>query len=517
MGFPLRDYQENSVANTLKSWESWRKILGIAPTGAGKTRIFSAIAADRVRRNIQTCIIAHREELIQQAQQKLARDEGIFAQVEKADLRAAPNSPVVIASVQTLLGERRKRFDFGTIIVDECHHILADSYQQVLSEWPRARVLGVTATADRADKKNLGDYFEDIAFEISLVELIERGYLSPITCQTVPLKIDLRGVRKTAGDFNAADLDDALDPILEQAADAIIEHASDRKTLVFLPLIDTARRFAMICSEKGLPANFVSGECADRADKLKAFSNNEFRLLANSMLLTEGYDEPSIDCVVCLRPTQSRGLYSQIIGRGTRLSPGKKNLLILDFLWLLEKHALVKAASLIAGTKEEADRMTRIIEATGGKQLDLQAIRKQADEELLEEKRATHERELSLKRQLEKQAQKKKKLVDPVSFGLDLGEQSLVDYEPSMQWEYQPVSPAQKSTLERFGIDIDSVKGKGHASKLLDTIFTRQRLGLATPKQVSWLIKLGHKSPHTATIKEASAFMDAEFTAKKAA
>jgi superfamily II DNA or RNA helicase len=210
----LRDYQKRVVLQTLRAWEGHQRLLGVAPTGSGKTIIFSAIAHARQPAG-KTLIMAHREELIDQNIDKLYKSTGLIADKEKAEFRARMTSQVVCGSVQSLMGKRRERFapdHFATIIVDEAHHSLADSYQSVLSYFSGAKVLGVTATPDRGDKKNLGDFFEHVAFEITLPELINSGYLVKPVAKTVPLKIDLRGVRKTAGDFNAGDLEDAISP-----------------------------------------------------------------------------------------------------------------------------------------------------------------------------------------------------------------------------------------------------------------------------------------------------------------
>lgn len=504
----LRPYQVDAVARTLTAWQQFGKVLGVAPTGSGKTIIFANIVRAIREQRGRTLIVAHREELIDQAIAKLHAAVGIFADKEKAEFRARLTSDVVVASVQTLIS-RRERFapnHFSHIIVDETHHVLADSYQKTLAHFEGAKVLGVTATADRTDKRNLGEFFEEIAFEINLLDLIKAGYLAKIACQTIPLRIDLSGVKRIAGDFAADDLGDALEPVLREVATAIKEHAATRKIVVFVPLCATSRNFVAICEEHGIRAQHIDGNSPDRKEILSAFARNEFQLLSNSMLLTEGWDEPSVDCIVCLRPTQSRSLYAQMIGRGTRLFPGKENLLVLDFLWHVEKHSLIKPAHLIAGSKEEAEEMIAIADANAKlgysqKIFDLQGLQSEAQVQ----------REATLRAKLLAQAKKQSRLVDPIEFGLDLHEISISDYEPTMHWHDNPVSEKQRATLVNSGIDADSIKNSGHAATILDAIFARRRLGLATPKQVAWLKKLGHRSPVTATFEEAGAFLDAKF------
>lgn len=200
-----------------------------------------------------------------------------------------------------------------------------------MSYFDKAKVLGVTATPDRGDMKNLGSYFESLAYEYTLPKAIKEGYLSPIKALTIPLKLDLTGVSQQAGDFKASEIGTALDPYLEQIADEMLKYCKDRKTVVFLPLIKTSQKFTRILQEKGFKAAEVNGDSDNRAQVLEDFENDRYNVLCNSMLLTEGWDCPSVDCVIVLRPTKVRSLYSQMVGRGTRLHPGKENLLVLDF------------------------------------------------------------------------------------------------------------------------------------------------------------------------------------------
>ena len=188
--------------------------------------------------------------------------------------------------------------------------------------------------------KNLGQVFESLAYEYTLPKAIKEGYLSPIKALTIPLKLDLTGVGTQAGDFKSSDISTALDPYLYQIADEMTKHCKNRKTVVFLPLVKTSKKFRDILNEKGFKAAEVNGESKERAEILNDFENNKYNVLCNSMLLTEGWDCPDVDCVVILRPTKVRSLYSQMVGRGTRLAPNKDHLLLLDFLWHTERHEL---------------------------------------------------------------------------------------------------------------------------------------------------------------------------------
>ncbi|MGH2067147.1 DEAD/DEAH box helicase, partial [Aerococcus sp. L_4] len=248
------------------------------------------------------------------------------------------------------------------IIVDEAHHTLSSTYQTVLNHFETANVLGVTATPDRGDMQNLGQLFDSLAYEYTLPKAIKSGYLTPIKALTLPIHLDLKGVKQTAGDFNATQVGHVLDPYLEAIADEMVEHAKDRKSVVFLPLVKTSQKFTELLNAKGFKAAEVNGNSKDREEVLKDFDDGKYNVLCNSMLLTEGWDSPAVDCVVVLRPTKVRSLYSQMVGRGTRLYPCKSELLLLDFLWHTDRHELVHPAHLIAEDVEVAKRATEKIE-----------------------------------------------------------------------------------------------------------------------------------------------------------
>jgi superfamily II DNA or RNA helicase len=502
--FELRPYQAACVDAVLTKFRGRGKLLAVLPTAAGKTVIFSH-AAERFQPG-RTLILAHREELLTQAADKLSRATGLVAEVERAEQVASFDAPVVVASVQTLMRERRllrwPSDHFNLVVVDEAHHCLAESYQKVLRHFDaHAKVLGVTATPDRGDKKSLGSYFEDIAFEVSLHELIDAGYLSRIVVRTMPVTIDLEGVRTLAGDYNDADLGEAIEPMLREIVGAMREAIGTRKTIVFLPLVRTSRRFVELCHEAGLTAAHVDGQSEDRAELLARYAAGDFQILSNSMLLTEGFDEPSVGCVVCLRPTKVRALYAQIVGRGTRLHPGKENLLVLDFLWMTGRHSLVRPAHLVASTPEIAEAMIAKSAAAGAEEHDL----------LQDEVDAKTQRETALAAELAAQAKRKARLIDPVEFALSLHELDLADYAPTMSWHSHPASAKQLSLIERYGLDPAAIRDRGHASAIIDRMFTRRNLGLATPKQVACLRRYGHPRPDLATFSEAQAWLSERF------
>ena len=495
----LRPYQTKAVDAIFKSWCDFNKTLLVLPTGTGKTVVFSKVAQRALEcEDEKILVLAHREELLTQARDKIYATTGLSCAFEKAGESAIDSfEPITCASVQTLMRESRLRrfspYHYGTIIVDEAHHALSDSYQNILNYFSSAKVLGVTATPDRGDKKNLGSYFEDVAFEYSIRDAIKEKYLAKILVKTIPLKISLEGVKTTVGDFSADDLGSAIDPYLEEIAKHI---PKDRKTLIFLPLIATSKRMTEILRKLGHRAEHIDGISSDRAEILSRFHTGECSVLCNSMLLTEGFDEPSIDCIVCLRPTKIRSLYTQIVGRGTRICDGKENLLILDFLWQTTQHDLCHAAHLIANKKEIADKMIDI--ANGGEVIDLEELEADATST------AREQREASLVESIKANVGKKSRLIDPIEYALSIHDDVLEDYTPTFAWERETPTARQMAVLSKMKFDPNTITSRGYASMLLNRIIGRRAANLATPSQIKTLEKYGYTDVQEYSFKQAS-------------
>ena len=508
-GMQLRPYQQAAREAVEAEWDMGRKrTLLVLPTGTGKTIVFAAVAEDMARRGRRGLVLAHRGELLDQAADKIARATGMSCAVEKAESSSlGALNMVTVGSVQSLMQDKRlERFDrdrFSWIVVDEAHHCLSDSYQKVLQYFKGADVLGVTATPDRGDRKNLGAYFDSLAYEYSMPQAIKDGYLCPIEAQTIPLSLDLTGVKMNNGDFSAGDLGTALDPYLGQIADEMVAAGcKGRRTVVFLPLIATSRKFAHLLRQRGFRAAEVNGQSTDRAEVLADFDAGRYDVLCNSMLLTEGWDCPAVDCIVVLRPTRVRSLYAQMVGRGTRLSPetGKEALLLLDFLWHTSNHELVHPAHLVAGSDDLARCMTRRIEEAGGP-VDLEEAEKAAQDDVI------REREEALAAKLAEQRKKKRALVDPLQFEMSIAAEDLAGYVPSFAWEMAPVTQKQAQALEKFGIYAEGVECTGKASLLLDRLKKRREAGLATAKQIRCLEKYGFQHVGTWDSSDASAMI----------
>lgn len=503
----LRPYQQEARESIFEQWDSGvKKTLLVLPTGCGKTIVFAKVTEDCVRHGDRVLIMAHRSELLEQAADKIHQSTGLGCAVEKAEESCKGSwFRVVVGSVQTLMREKRlggfPADYFNTIIIDEAHHCLSDSYQRVLKHFSEAKVLGVTATPDRGDMRNLGEYFESLAYEYTLPKAIKSGYLSPIKALTLPLQIDMSGVSIQAGDFKVGDIGTALDPYLKSIAEEMKKYCMDRKTVVFLPLVKTSQKFRDILNENGFTAAEVNGDSQDRAEVLKDFEEGRYNVLCNSMLLTEGWDCPSVDCVVVLRPTKVRSLYCQMVGRGTRLSPGKEHLLLLDFLWHTERHELCHPASLICQDEEVARQMTKNIEAAGYP-VDIEEAEKSAAEDVVAQ------REEALAKQLAEMKRRKKKLVDPLQFEMSIQAEDLSGYVPAFGWEMAPPSDKQKKTLEKLGILPDEIDNAGKATKLLERLDKRRTEGLTTPKQIRFLEGRGFQHVGTWQFETARKMID---------
>lgn len=363
-----RPYQEEAIAAVLKANdEGITRQLGVAATGTGKTVMFAELAR---RMDVPTLILAHRDELITQAADKLRQMwPGVPLGIVKAEQNEV-DAPVVLASVQTLARQNRlnqMKKDRRLIIIDEAHHAIANGYVRIIEYFgcdgkPESPLLfGVTATPDRGDKVGLFPIFDHVAFNYDIRWGITEGYLSDIIAKEVVVRdMNLDGVKYRGGDYLDGELASAM-----EAADApkyILEswkeHASDRKTLGFTPTVGMAQTMAARFSEAGISSAWASANTPkeERREILRKFSRGEIQVLFNCALWTEGFDEPSIDCVLMARPTSSRSFYQQCIGRGTRKYPGKENVLILDTVGVARRHSLISVANILGLPKKDVEK-----------------------------------------------------------------------------------------------------------------------------------------------------------------
>lgn len=339
----LRDYQEQTLAEVNKQLAQGRdRQLLVIPTGGGKTVIFATGIDRRIRnnpRNLPTLIVAHRDELITQAINKICdvSPELEFSIGIVKGNRNEFDRPVVVASIQTLARQRRldqMPREWQTIVIDEAHHAASDSYLRVLEQLRAELYLGVTATPDRTDKRRLDKVFDTVTMEISIDDLIRRGYLVPPRGKRIGIEVDLSKVRQSGGDFQDGALGEALEAANAptEILSAYLEHGENRKGLIFCPTVGMAHHTAETLRSAGVAAEALDANTDphERHAILDRLRTGKTRLVTNCGVLTEGYDEPSISLIVVARPTKSRSLYCQIIGRGLRLHPDKSDCLVLD-------------------------------------------------------------------------------------------------------------------------------------------------------------------------------------------
>ena len=346
----------------------------------------------------------------------------------------------------------------------------------------------------RGDKKSLGEFFEEVPFEYRLKDAVRDGWLTPIVAETVPVDIDLRECRQSTGDFALSGVDSAITPHLEKIADSIVEKAGNRKILLFLPLVATSKLMAQILTDKGIECRSVDGKMTDqRRNETKEWFRDApmGTALCNSMLLTEGYDQEDINCVVVLRATQSTGLYCQMIGRGTRILDGsvneegltaderkaiiahsaKPDLLVLDFLWLTANHRICSPASLVASnvTGEEAGRE---FVNNGGRQT-LDDIEEVADEAVRTDE--TIKREKALADKLDALKGKTSQRVDPIVKALSVFDDGIRDWEPTAEDQMRPCGAHQQNILENYGFKNVESWSTGYADKMIEVCQFRRK------------------------------------------
>lgn len=505
----LRPYQEEAVNAVFHEWGSVNSTLIVCATGTGKTVIFSAIAKKFVDSGEKVLILAHRGDLLEQAQDKLMKSFCLESDLEKAESHASLDANIVVASVQTLSREDRlnqySADHFDAIIIDEAHHAVNDTYKKIIEYFSNAKILGVTATPNRSDLRSISNVFETTAYKYDIDSAIKDGWLSNIVIQRCGLNIDISDVNCVAGDYQSNALGDALEPYLEQIADQLKEKASDRKILVFVPIIAIGDKFTRILNDKGFKAACVSAKSKNRNAIKNAFEGDGLNVVVNCMLWTEGFDNPAVDCIVNLRATRSKSLFRQIIGRGLRLAPEKENCLILDFLWhtsrkgydVLSPIDLFIDSADIPYTEqflesEDVIDISELAEMASNARID-------AEITLAKRLRQAQNRHFGKRAFRELDNDNVTYLYDSETDNLDTicidNDPALTFYfgkerwcwSPTNYWQLDPITDKQMEMLDNIGVIQKNLQFKGQASEIINTYLKRKDNGFCSYKQSSAL------------------------------
>jgi superfamily II DNA or RNA helicase len=424
------------------------------PTGTGKSRLFATVARDL---GWPTLVLCHRDELVQQ---NAATVRTVWPEARVGIIKAETDEwqdgqTVVVASVQSLHARRlaqMPRDRFGLVVADEAHHAVADSWTAILEHFQSRFLLGTTATPDRFDGKGLDDLFgPKPIFTYDLRQAVEDGRLVRPIQYAVRTGIDLDNVRVRAGDFAENDLALAVGTRARNrvVVEAFEEYAANRRAICFAVDLEHVRTLAEAFNEAGIAAATVTGQDSrdTRRSTLQTFAAGRYRVLVNCEICTEGFDDPAVGCIIMARPTKSRSLYAQMVGRGFRLCPetDKQDCLVLDFVDNSSRHKLVTVFDLF-GSQHVRD-------AKGGDVLD--AVDREAEEEQDRVERINREPSCPLKWRLQE--------VSPWP-----QMPSLKDYAPRFTWESNPATESQVACLRKFGMEPKRNLTKGEASHLIN-------------------------------------------------
>jgi superfamily II DNA or RNA helicase len=516
----FRPYQTEASNAILKAWKERQNAICVVATGGGKTLIAAGTSA-RINGGGNILFLANRNELCVQPLEAFRDQLGYVPALEKADSYAPLDAKVVVASVQTLTRKKRlERFPrdhFSYIFADECHMSVAESWKRIFSHFEGALRCGITATPFRTDSKRLTDLFQTEAYRKDLLDLIEDGYLVPVDrvdkLSTAISLADVRVKHTTEGvDYDLQGAADAIAPYFEAIAQELAQKHAQRRILAFLPLVASSQKFVAACRAAGINAVHIDGEDPEREEKLESFRQGKISLLSNSNLLHTGVDLIPCDATLCLRPTRSKVLYQQIVGRSTRTIPGtidgldnaevRKNAIaesvkpqsyIIDPLWLSEDHDLVTPPFLVASTQEEAEAMVK----AAGNSYSLTGLRSDVQ----------REREEAIRRRLEATARFREGRIAAEYFAAAIHDRTLLNYQPVYSSEKRSPVNFTRSLLSRAGIDPESVPSEGLARAILLAIGRRRYKGLSEIRDLGAAVDAGLESEQLwkLTAKEARA------------
>lgn len=537
----LRDYQAEAVVAVMAEWEERNSTLVVCPTGTGKTQIFCDII--RRMQPKRAMVLAHRGELIAQAVNRLRNDFGLNADIEMADQTADEfyynRAPVVVSTIQTQCAGngghgRMKMFnpnDFGLVICDEAHHYTSPSFRRVLDYYKQnsdLKILGVTATPDRADEEALGQVFESVAYDYEILDAIRDGWLVPVDQKMVHIEgLDFSAVRTTAGDLNGADLAAVMEAeknLHGIAAASIDIIGTDKRTLVFTVTVKQAEMLSEIFNRHrpGM-SDWICGKTPkpDRHRIFQDFSRGRTQVLVNVGVATEGYDNPAVEVVVQARPTKSRCLYAQIIGRSLRPLKGtvdgletpeqrkhaiatsaKPAALVLDFVGNAGRHKLMTTADILGGkVSDEAIERAIAKAKQNGKAIRMDEALDQAERDIKHEIEERKKREAARKAHLVATARFSTKTINPFDV-FQLQPAKVRGWDSGKQ-----LSEKQRSLLLKQGVNPEGMP-YAQARQVLNEMFRRWHGKLATLKQCATLQKHGYVTKNM-TMDQASKLISA--------
>ena len=502
----LRWYQREAVNAILGELEVHRSTLLVMATGGGKTQCFGAIAKHWPG---NVLILAHREELIDQARKRIEQMTGEWVEIEKAQFSSTPSTRIVVGSMQTL--GKRKRLErlgmerFDLIIIDEAHRGVCPSYKTILAYFGKAKVLGVTATPDRGDNAALKQAFESVAYTFDIEQGIDQGYLVPIRGQRVELaEINLDGITKTAGDLAEGQLDEVMLKAVEGVVKETVRLEPDRQAIVFFPGIKSAELACARFNElRANSAIFIHAKTDEDERKMliRDFQRGDYQYFCNVGIATEGFDAPNVSLVAIARPTLSRALYTQMVGRGTRPLAGilgdcegqelhdlrrdiianskKPDCMVLDFVGNSGKHSLVGPVDILGGkyTDEEVKRAKKKLEKEPGAN----------PRELLEKARAELR---ALAKTIKSHVRSEVKAFNPFSI-LHMSDAPSVEH--AAKHGHKPLSKDQRNALLNYGLTEAQLKGmsKFDGDRFISAQRARAKAGLSTYRQQLWMQKYG--------------------------
>lgn len=494
----LRPYQTQAIEAIRARYVARdRSTLLVLPTGCGKTVVFSDIVRQVAAKGGRSLIVAHREELIDQATKKLrAVAPDLRVDIEMAASHASANADAVVASIQTIARDARlaqwSPDHFRLIVIDEAHRALGATYRKMLEHFAPARVLGVTATPDRLDGGALAEVFDSVAFTYEIREAIAAGYLVPIRQYRAELdSIDLSGVRTKGGDLDEGQVESIIgaEVALREIAEALIERAGARPTVVFTPRVSSAHALADVLNARvgrEVAAALDGGVDRDvRKATLARFDRGELQFLANCALFTEGWDAPQVACVAMARPTKSRALYAQCVGRGTRPAPAKADLLVIDFAGNAGRHRLVNPIDILGGDgmpEGVRKRAEELLDEDPSLSTDEALARAEAEENDAAVRRA---------RRIES-ARFRFQLVDPFSvLDLDLDAASSADEDPASSSTARAYVCEQLARRHKVKSKFFDQLTLAEAREMLRALDDRRRRGLCTWNQARTLARYG--------------------------